>query len=45
MNIVEVARAIEANALRLGHEILHRQAKGVKFDGNLVVCGDTTNRD
>ena len=45
MNRVEVARAIEASDLRLGQEILHRQAKRVKFDGNIVVFGETANRD
>ena len=45
MNGVEVAGTIEASDLLLGQEILHRQAKTVKFYGDKIITGKLANRN
>ena len=45
MDGVEVTGATEACDLRLGLEILHRQAKRVKLDGYKIVNSKTANID
>jgi hypothetical protein len=41
---VEGPRAVTAGEGSPGGQILHRETRGVKFDGTRVVSGKTTNR-
>ena len=45
MKTVEFTGAIKVGDLGLGLVILHRQAKGIKFDRNIIVSGESTDRD
>ena len=41
---VEGLRAVTAGEGSSGGQIIHRETRGVKFDGTRVVSGETTNR-